>query len=137
MRRAAMGWPILPRPTKAISAGGAISPGVDSLTIDLLERLAGDAETVDASRNAGINGDLEENLLNFVPGQAVLECRLHMQLQFVRTVQRAYHSEVDDAATAPVETGTGPKSTPAIGGGPFGHRAGELVSSRNRLLHIL
>src|SRR3954468_10671684 len=104
---------MLPRPMKAISAGGLITPRGGSATVYFLEGVARDAEAVDPSRNAAIDGDLQEDLLDLLLGKAVFQRRLDVQLQLMGAVERADHRQIDNAAAATVKAGAGPKRAPA------------------------
>src|SRR5262249_23285424 len=66
--------------------------------LHLLEGLAGDAEGVDAARDARVDRDLSQHFTNFVLGDAVAQRAFDMQLQFVRPVQDADHRDVEHAA---------------------------------------
>src|SRR5262245_31184629 len=85
----------------------AQTDGGSGTRVDLLEGLARITEGVDAGGNAAINGDLEQDLLDLLLGQSVLQSAFHVQLQFVRPVQRAEHGQIDDRARAPVDPGPG------------------------------
>src|SRR6185436_13939570 len=100
-------------------------------------RLARVAEGVDARRDAAIDGNLEQDLLDLVLGDAVLQGALDVQLQFLRTAERAEHRQVDDAAGAAVQARPGPQRAPAEFGRPFGHRPGEFVRARNGLVDVV
>src|SRR5581483_2488833 len=83
------------------------------LRIDFVEGLARIAERVDAGGHTAIDGNLQQDLLDFVPGEPVLQGALDVKLQFVRPVQGAEHRQVDDRARAPVEPGPCPQRAPA------------------------
>src|SRR4051812_31702904 len=106
-------------------------------SIDLVEGLARIAEGVDSGRNAAIDGNLEQDLLDLLLGQPVLQGALDVQLQLVRSVQGAEHRQIDDRACAPVDAGSRPQGAPAEFGRPFRHRAREVVGSGNRLVDIV
>src|SRR5579859_2369804 len=74
-------------------------------TFDFLERLPRIAKRVNAGRDAAINRDLKQDLLDLFLGEPVLQCALHMQLELVRPVERPEHCQIDDAARAAVESG--------------------------------
>jgi len=59
--------------------------------LQLLERLAGRPEAVNARGNPAINRDLKEYLLDLILGEAIFQRGLDVQLQFMRPIERADH----------------------------------------------
>src|SRR6266536_495781 len=110
---------------------------VTLLTLDFLERFTRVAEGVDAGGDAAIDGNLQQDLLDLVLGEPVLQRALHMQLQFMGTIEGAEHRQIDDAAGAPVEPRPGPERAPAELGRPLRHGAGEFIGARDRLVDVV
>src|SRR6516165_3578920 len=73
------------------------------LALQLLEGLARVAEGVDPRRHAAIDRDLQQDFLDLVPGQAVLQRALDVQLQFVGPVERAEHRKIYGAPGSRIE----------------------------------
>src|SRR6202043_1044580 len=84
------------------------------LRFHLLERLTGDAERIDAARNAGVDRGLRHDLAYLFLGDAVAQCAFDMQLQLVRPVEDADHGDVEHAAGLARETIAPPGGTPAV-----------------------
>src|SRR5712691_12413216 len=103
---------MLPSPITATGAGGRTV----SANARLLERLARQAEMLDAGRHAAIDRDLQQHLGDLLLGDAVLDRALHVRLELVMAVERGQHGEVEHAARAPVEAGPVPDRAPAIFG---------------------
>src|SRR5208283_427289 len=68
--------------------------------IDFGKRLARDAHAVDAGRHAAIHGHLQQHLANLLARHPVVERRLDVQLQLMRSIERADHPDVDETAIA-------------------------------------
>ena len=88
-------------------------------------------------RDAAIDRDLQQDLLDLVLGQSVLQGALDMQLQFMRPVERTEHRKIDDAAGAAVKSRPGPQCAPAKFSRPFRHRPRELVRAGNGLVDVV
>src|ERR1700722_20805079 len=89
------------------------SCGVRAVTMDLRllrliefgKRLARNAHAVDAGRHAAVDRHLQKHLAYFLAGHAVVERRLDVQFQLMRTIQRADHRDIDETTIAQCETG--------------------------------
>ena len=88
-------------------------------------------------RHAAIHGNLKQDLLDLVLGDAVLQRALDMQLQLMGPVESAEHGEIDDAAGSSIDTWPGPQRAPAKLGRPFRHRPGEFVGACDRFVDIV
>src|SRR5262245_58416950 len=83
------------------------------LLVDFRERLARDAERVDAGRHAAVDRDGEEDLANLIARDAVGQRALHVHFQLVRTIEGADHREVEHAARLLREPLASPARAPA------------------------
>src|SRR5690606_8609629 len=68
-------------------------PWCSSGAVQFGENLPGDPETVDARRDTGVHGNLQEYLADLVAGHTVVECPLDVGAQFVRPVEYREHRE--------------------------------------------
>ena len=118
---------------KALIGFDTTSRGSNLALIDFAEDLAGDAEGVERRRHAGIDRHLKEDLADFLAAQAVVERAHHMEFQFVRTIERGDHGEIDQRALFPVEPGPAPDIAPAIFGDELLQGPGEIVGLGERL----
>ena len=57
-----------------------------------VEDFAGQPERPDAGRDATIDGDLQQRVLEFVQGAAVAQRGAEMQLEFIGPVERRQHA---------------------------------------------
>src|SRR5271154_2792649 len=90
--------------------------------IELGKRLARDAHAVDAGGHAAIYRHLQQHLANLLASHPIVERRLDMQLQLMRTIQRADHRDIDETAFAQLEPRPCPHISPAVLGREFLHR---------------
>src|SRR5262245_25067969 len=72
------------------SEAGRAPPGA---LLDLREHLAGSAEAFHCQRHAGIDGNLVDDGLDLVLGDAVAQRALQMQLPLVHAVEAREHDE--------------------------------------------
>src|SRR5258708_24650062 len=72
--------------------------------IDLGKRLARDAHTVDAGRYAAIHGHLQQHFANLLARHPIIERRLDVQFQLLRSIQRPDHPDLDETAGAHRQT---------------------------------
>src|SRR5690606_8299823 len=70
---------------------------------------------------------LQQALLNFGLGHAIVDCTTNMDCQFFGSVECCDHSEVENATAATIQTRTAPDLTPAEFGDQFLHGHAELV----------
>jgi hypothetical protein len=63
-----------------------------------LEEFLGTPETIYRSRDAAIDGCLEEDLHDFLFATAVVQRSLQVQFHFVRPIKRSQHGQVNKAA---------------------------------------
>src|SRR5205085_9676457 len=82
--------------------------------LHLGEYFARNAKTVDAGRDAGVAGDLHEDLADLVLAHPVDQRALDMHAQLVRPVQDRDHGEVEHAAGFPRQLFAAPDRAPAI-----------------------
>src|SRR6185503_15299416 len=108
-----------------------------SRRVEFCECFARDAHRVDAGRYAAVDGDLQQDFADLLARDTIRERTLDMDLELMRSVERADHREVDEAAVATLETGSAPDATPAILRGEFLHGATEVVGTGEGLFHVL
>src|SRR5450631_2472093 len=97
--------------------------------IDLGKRIARDAHAVDTGRHAAIHGHLQQHFANLLARHPVIERRLDVQFQLMRSIQRADHRDVDETAIAQRQAWPCPYMAPAVLGRKLLHRHAELVRS--------
>src|SRR4051812_2779420 len=78
------------------------------------KHLARDAKGIDRRRHSGIDRDLQENLANFVLGDAIGERSADMRLQLMRTVEDRDHRQIEHAAGLQRQAFAPPYGTPTI-----------------------
>src|SRR6185295_5794671 len=108
-----------------------------SRRVEFCECFARDAHRVDAGRYAAVDGDLQQDFADLLARDTIRERTLDVDLELMRSVERADHREVDEAAVATLETGSAPDATPAILRGEFLHGATEVIGTGEGLFHVL
>src|SRR5258708_400424 len=121
-RLAAMGCPMRPRPMKP------------TVSTSALEDLLGAAESDHRRGHAAVDGDLQEDLLDFVFRETVGERAADMQLQLVLLAERAQHAQVQDRTRLARQAGAGPDIVPAIRVQQVDELAVEVVHPGHRLV---
>src|SRR6185312_9193020 len=82
-----------------------------------LEDAACGLEGIEAGRDAAIDRDLQEDLLDLLLGEAVVQRAVDMQLELGAAVERRQHGEVQHRAALFGEARSRPGIAPAILGG--------------------
>src|SRR6266446_443600 len=82
-----------------------------------LEDVAGGLEGVEAGRDAAIDGDLQEDLLDLLLGEAVGQRAVDMQLELGPAIERRQHGEVQHRTRLLRQARACPDIAPAILGG--------------------
>src|SRR5690606_19202212 len=96
----------------------------------LLEYLVGVTRGLDGSGHSAVDGDLQNDLLQLIWGEAVANCAAHVQLELGYLAERRDHAEVDEAALARLDAVAGPDRAPAVLGDEFLQLLREFVRVR-------
>src|SRR5690606_20130142 len=127
-------------PTEPVPGRRYAAPGTKAplLLVHVREHFRGTAEGLDGRGDAGIDADLEEDLLDLVLAHAVVDRAADVQLELMDAADRAQHRQVDDAARLAVQARPAPDAAPAVFGRELLQRALELVlvAAFDRRLHI-
>ncbi len=94
-----------------------------------------DPKRFDAGRNAAIDGDLRERVLQFVPCHAIAQRGAYMERELLRPVERGEHSQIHEALVPAAERGPPSARTPAIFRNKFLERSIEAVCTVEPALH--
>ena len=94
------------------------------------------ADRLQRGRGAAVSGRLEDDFLDLADRAAVPDGAADVRRELVHPVQGGQHSQVNQAARAPVEAGPGPDVIPAHRRDKLLQRAGELGSLRQRPVDV-
>src|ERR1700690_1511056 len=116
-RRADIGAPILPRPTKPTFAEGLL------ISVVLFQDGIGNPEGLERCRHPGIYRCLKQRLLDLRGRSSVGERAADVDAEFVRPVEGRQHSQVEQTAGLPVKSLARPHDPPAVLGDELLHRS--------------
>src|SRR5262249_45862724 len=102
-----------------------------------LEHVARRLEGVEAGRDAAVDRDLQEDLLDLLLGEAVVQRTVDVQLELGRAVERGQHGEVQHRARLLRQAGTRPDIAPAVFRGDVLERHHEVVGARHGVVDIV
>src|SRR5208282_2644607 len=102
---------VMPSPLPGICFGLAIC---FLFLIHLLKDFSRHVKRGVRRRYTAIDGGLQQNFLDLIPGNAVVEGGFHVQAKFLSAIQRNHHCQGQQAASMAGKSGTRPYLAPGI-----------------------